>query len=169
MCFRLSAFFSLCVISLLAGCSHYQLGTDAKLSFTTLYVAPAESRTLLPQARALITTQVREAFERDGRVTLVNSPENADATLHLTLHDYHREMTSVLENDTGLARKFTLTLDVACTLRRRNGDNLFVDRIVRVQRDAFTDRGQLQSEYQSLPLIAEAMAKKVVHTVVDVW
>lgn len=169
MRFRLFVFLILCGLIAGSGCSHYQLGTDAKLAFSSLYIAPAESKTLLPQARALITTQVREAFERDGRVTLVNSPESADATLHLTLRDYHREMASVLENDTGLARKFTLTLNVAATLTQRNGQNLFTDRIVRVQRDAFTDLGQLQSEYQTLPLLAEALAKKVVHTVLDVW
>jgi len=78
-------------------------------------------------------------------------------------------VASVLENDTGLARKFTLTLEVACTLKTRAGESLFTDRMVQVQRDAFTDRGQLQSEYQTVPLLAEALAKKVVHAVLDVW
>jgi outer membrane lipopolysaccharide assembly protein LptE/RlpB len=169
MRFRSLVFSLLCGILVLTGCGHYQLGTEGQLKFATLYIAPATSQTLLPQSRALITTQLREAFERDGRITLVNSPEAAEATLHLTLRDYHRDVASVLENDTGVARKFTLTLEVACSLETKSSGTLFKDRLVRAQRDAFTDGGQLQSEYQTLPLIAEALSKKVVHTVLDVW
>ncbi|HYP17664.1 MAG TPA: LptE family protein [Opitutus sp.] len=154
----------------LTGCANYQLGTGGKLAFTTLYVEPVENKTLLPQAQAILSSHLRDAFERDGRVTLVNSADAADATLHVAVRDYRREVTSVREEDTGLARKFTLTLTVDCTLQdRRRGQALFSNREIRVQRDAFTDGGQLQSEYQSLPLLAEALAKKLTHTVLDVW
>lgn len=153
-----------------SGCSHYRLGTEGKLGFTTLYVEPVESKALLPQARAIVSTQLREALERDGRVQLVNSATGADATLQVTIRDYHRDVASVRENDTGLARKFTLTLGVTCTLHdNRGGKDLFTDRIVEVHRDAFTDGGQLQSEYQTLPLLAQTLADKVTHAVLDVW
>lgn len=160
------------VVSLLGpiGCANYQLGTGGAPDFTTLYVAPVENQTLLPQARALLSTHLREAFERDGRVTIVNSPEAADATLHVVIQDFDREVASVLESDTRLARKFTLTLATSCTLRiQRSDKTLFADRLVTSQRDAFTDGGQLQSEYQTLPLLAEALAKKITHAVLDVW
>lgn len=154
----------------LSGCANYQLGSEAKVDFTTLYIEPVESTTLLPQARALLSTQIREAFARDGRVALVNSPAAADATLHLVIQDYHRDVASLQEKDTGLARKFTLTLAVACTLRdNRKAADLFANRLVTSQRDAFIDGGQLQSEYQALPLLAESLAQKVTHTVLDVW
>jgi hypothetical protein len=154
----------------LTGCAHYQLGTDAKLGFTTLYVEPVANKTLLPQARAIVSTQLREAFIRDARVTLVNSAAEADATLSVTINDYHREMTAARENDTGLARKFALTLGTTCTLRDNRRDQvLFTKRTVTVSRDAFTDSGQLQAEYQMLPILAEALAQKISHTVLDVW
>jgi outer membrane lipopolysaccharide assembly protein LptE/RlpB len=153
---------------LLSGCSHYQLGTSGKLSFATLYVEPATNRTLLPQAQAIVTTQIRQAFLQDGRVAQTSAPDAADAVLEIRIQDYHRDVASVLENDTGLARKFTLTLEVACTLRSK-GTVLFQDRVIRVQRDAFTDGGLLQSEYQTLPILAEALGKKVAHAVLDVW
>jgi outer membrane lipopolysaccharide assembly protein LptE/RlpB len=154
----------------LTGCANYRLGTEGKLTFTTLYVEPAQNKTLLPQSRAILSTQIRDAFARDGRITLVNSEAEADATLHVAITDYHRDVASVKESDAGLARKFTLTLGVTCTLHENHsGRDLFRDRKVDVHRDAFTDGGQLQSEYQTLPLLAEAMAKKVTHAVLDVW
>ena len=153
-----------------SACSHYQLGTDAKLSFHTLYVAPVENKTHLPQARELVSTQLREAFAHDARITLVNSPEAADATLTVVLNDYHRDVSTVREGDTGLARKFNLTLGASATLRdNRAAKNLFEQRPVSAVREAFTDSGQLQSEYQTLPLLADALAAKLTHAALDVW
>src|SRR3954466_1377471 len=70
------------------GCSHYHLGTEGKLAFRTLYVEPVANKSMLPQAQALMSTQLRERFARDSRITLVNSAEGADATLHVVIEDY---------------------------------------------------------------------------------
>ena len=163
---------SLVTLVLCTSCAHYQLGTGSagKLAFHTLYVAPVENKTSLPQARELVSTQLREAFARDARVTLVNSPEAADAPLTVVLNEYRRDVAAAREDDTGLARKFNLTLGAVCTLRdNRAAKPLFENRPVSVQREAFTDSGQVQSEYQTLPLLADALADKVTHAALDVW
>ena len=166
----LSAFLSLLTLVTISGCASYRLGTGAEVSFTSLYIEPVESRAVLPQARAILDTQLRDTFERDGRVKLVSSPEAADATLRVVINTFDRDVASVRESDTRLARKFTLTLATSCTLRdRRNGATLFADRIITTQRDAMTDGGQLQSEYQTVPLLAESLARKIAHSVLDVW
>ena len=173
--------FVIAVLGLLSACSHYQLGTGAKPEFTTLYVAPVTTKVSLPQSQALLEAQVRSAFLRDSRVTLVNSPEAAEASLTLRITDYRREVATQRRDDTGLARKFALTLGVECTLTQRSsGRVLFENRAISARRDAYTDSGQklpngtavsgqLQSEYQALPLLAEALANKVTHAVLDVW
>lgn len=173
--------FSAVVLGLLSACSHYRLGTDAKPAFATLYVTPVTTKILLPQAQALIESQIRGAFLRDGRVALVNSPEAAEAILTLNITEYRREVATQRRDDTGLARKFALTLGVDCTLTQRQPAlTLFEKRTVTVRRDAYTDSGQklttgaavsgqLQSEYQALPLLADALAEKITHVVLDVW
>jgi len=164
------AFLGLLAALVLCGCGHYQLGTTGQLRFSTLYVTPVANKTMLPQAQAIVSTQLREALLRDGRISLANSPAEADATLTVVLEDYHRDVRSAREDDTGLARKFALTLGARCTLHDNRGSrDLFAGRVVSVSRDAFTDGGQLQSEYQALPLLAEALAGKVSHAVLDVW
>ncbi len=166
----LPAFLALLAVFAVAGCANYRLGTGAEPSFTTLYIEPVESRAVLPQARAVLATQLRDAFERDGRIRLASSPDAADATLHVVIRDFERDVASVRESDTRLARKFTLTLATSCTLRdRRTGQTIFSDRVVSTQRDAMTDGGQLQSEYQTVPLLAESLARKITHAVLDVW
>jgi hypothetical protein len=155
---------------LATGCSHYQLGTGGRVPFRTLYLEPVTNQAPLPQAEALLATQVRQAFVRDGRIQLVNSPGAADAVLTIVISEYFREVAAVREDDTGLARKFNLTLGVTCTLQpQRGGTPGFEKRPIRAVREAFTDGGQLQSEYQTLPLLADIIARNVVHATLDVW
>ncbi len=170
----LAVVFGLCVS---AGCAHYQLGTEAKVSFHTLYLAPVENKARLPQAVAIVSTQIREAFLHDGRVTLVNSPEGADATLTVSLSHFQRDVTTSRPDDTGLARKFNLNLTALCTLRDNRTAKLLIDkRAVNVEQQIFatatpqqSDSDQLQAEYQALPQLASSLANKVAHTALDVW
>ena len=152
------------------GCANYQLGTGSTPSFRTIYIEPVANKTLLPQSQPLVTTRLRESFARDPRVQLTNSAASADATLVVVINDYHRDIAAVREGDTGLAREFNVTLGATCTLRdNRTGRAIFEQRPVTAVREVFTDTGQLQAEYQALPLLAEALATKVVHIALDVW
>jgi hypothetical protein len=168
---------TLIVLGLVSGCSHYQLGTQGKLAFSTLYIAPVDNKASLPQAVAIVTNQLREAFIHDGRVTVVDSPADADATLTVTLATYGRGVTTARPDDTGLARKFNLDLVALCTLRdNRTNTALFEQRPVAAQQQIFAtatpsdaDSVQLQAEYQALPLLATSLAQKVAHTTLDVW
>jgi hypothetical protein len=151
-----------------AGCGHYRLGTGAAPAFRTLHVAPVSNRTLLPQAQAILTTQLRESLLRDGRVQLAS--EGADAILTVMIVSYVREVAAVREGDTGLARKFNVTLGTLCTLREtRTGRTIFENRPIQAVREVFTDSGQQPAEYQTLPLLAEALAVKVTRAALDVW
>ncbi len=160
----------LITVALLGGCGHYQLGTSGHVEFTTLYVAPVSMKALLPQAQPIIGTQIRESLLRDGRVTLVNSSDRADVRLNITVNDYQREVATVRPGDTGLARKFTITLIAEATLTvNGTGRVLFQQRQLIVKRDVYTDSGQQQAEYQLLPQLAQDLAAKITHTVLDTW
>lgn len=168
---RLAVLFSLAALALgLASCANYHLGTGAEPRFQTLHVTVVKSDVLLPQAVALVTTQVREAFIKDGRVRLVDSAAEADAELTLTLEDYHREQTVARADDTGLARRYDLVLQArASLLDRREKKIVFANQPLKVTRGVFTDSGQLQSEYQTLPLLAEQLAERAMHATLDTW
>lgn len=165
-----SLLFAIAFVAGSAGCGRYQLGTGKDVPFSTLFVSISKSEVLLPQARALVTTQVRDAFLKDGRVRLVDSPDEAEATLDLTLEDYSRNVTVALPQDTGLARRFELTLVATATLTdNRTAKAIFAGRTLTARRGAFTDSGQIQSEYQVLPLLASRLADEAVRAVLDTW
>ena len=161
----------LCVAILLgAGCAHYRLGSGAAAPFRTLYLEPVADQARVPQSRALLDGRLRATFIRDGRTSLVDRADAAEATLTVVIAEYRREVAAVRENDTGLARKYNVLFTLICRLRdNRSGQLIWEDRAITVQREAFTDGGQLQAEYQTLPLLAETAAAKVVHAALDVW
>lgn len=151
-------------------CSNYQLGTGAKTRFATLFIAPVSSKVAIPQAQALITTQLREAFIRDGRVSLADSPDTADAVLTISLVGYDRTAVVSRAEDTGLARRFDVTLQAQATLvDNQNKKTYFAERPLRATRGVFTDSGLVPAEYENMPLLAEQLAKEAVHAVLDVW
>ncbi len=155
---------------LAGGCAHYRLGTGAAPDFHTLYISPVRNDSNLPQAAATVSAQLRDEFLRDGRVTLVSSPAEADATLTVVLTAYGRSVLTTQPGDSGLARKFGLALDATATLQDNTaGRKLFEQRPLHAERESFTDSGQLQSEYQAVPLLAGDLAKAAAHAVLDRW
>ncbi|MDR1281128.1 MAG: LPS assembly lipoprotein LptE [Opitutaceae bacterium] len=155
----------------LAGCAGYQLGTGARAPFDTLYIAPVGDSAAIPQAQAIVTTQLRETFLRDGRVMLVNTPEDADAILRVDLTGYDRSSTVARSDDTGLARKFEVKLEAKVSLvDMREKKPLFANRTIVAGRQLFADNNQqIQAEYQLLPLLAETLVDKVRGAALDTW
>lgn len=160
-----------CLTAILpVGCAGYRLGTGAKQEFSSLHVSPVRMRALLPQGQPILTTALRDAFAKDGRVSLVAEAQAAGASLSVTIRDYRREVATVRPGDTGLARKFVVTLTAEATLvNPSSGRVYFTNRLIEVKRDVFTDSGQQQAEYQILPLLAHDLASKLTHAVLDTW
>lgn len=158
------------VALLLAGCASYRLGSPSQPAFKTVFIPPVTNDAFLPQSRAIITTHLREAFARDGRITLAAGPDDADRILEVRLAEYSREMTTARRDDTALARSFALSLDVEISLvDPRTGTRAPDKAPLRVTMETYTDSGQPQSEYQSVPLLAGKLATEVVHRVLDTW
>lgn len=160
----------LCGILGLTGCAGYQLGTAATPGFTTLFVAPVGSDVILPQARAELTTRLREAFIRDGRVRLTASPDEADAVLRVSVARYGRDVVVSRTDDTGLGRRFDVTLQArASLLSNRRPEPWFTDRVLDVRRGAMADDGLVPAEHQLMPLLAASLADEAVRAVLDTW
>lgn len=160
-----------CLLLGLTACGgRYQLGSATEPGFTTLHVAVVRSEAMVPQATALVTTALREAFIKDGRVRLVDDPGQADAILRVTLVTFGREMTVAQTSDTGLSRRHDLTLGARATLTdRRDGRLLLDERPLSARRGVFSDDGHGPAEYQTLPLLAERLADDTVRAVLERW
>ncbi len=153
----------------LGGCAHYQLGLPGDLPFTSIFVKPVQNHSLAPQADALVTQNLREAFIRDGSLQL--RPESgADVTLTVTLTRYERERAAVQESDSFLGRSYSVTLQARITIvDNRNGDVYMDKRNVEANDVVYVDGGLTQAEYHVMPVLAERLASKIRNAVISIW
>ncbi len=177
----LIATLTLLAASFLGACKSYQLGSPAELPFKSIYIQPATNDSFAPQAQALLSAQIREAFIRDGRTQLVTSEEAADAVLLVNLTEYDRQAAARRRDDTVVARDFDLSLHADVSLFNQNkGDYYFKNRQLSETSNAYTDnpyadptatqtQGFLQSEYQAMPRLTRDLARKIADEVLSPW
>ena len=169
MRFLVRSLFTLALLAGLAACSHYHLGAPGRPVAQSLFVAPATNSAFAPQAGPLVTDAVRLALARDGRIALAAEAEAAEARLEIRLVRFERDVLAARHDDTALARKFAAKLTAEVTVRDRNDKILIDRRTIAVARDVFVDGGLQPAEYQTMPLLAEALAVEIAHAVLDTW
>ena len=169
----MAAFFS--------GCHSYQFGNPAELPFESIYVQPVTNDSFAPQAQAILSTQVRDVFVRDGRTKLVTSREAADAVLIVNLTEYSRRAAARQSVDTTVAASFRLTLAVEVSLFNQNkGEYYFQERTIQKSANAYAEdpyatpgasqtQDFLQSEYQAMPRLTRDLASRIADEVLNPW
>lgn len=175
------AWLTLFALGLGSGCKSYQLGHPADLPFETIYIQPAKNDSFAPQAQALLSSEVREAVIRDGRVKLVADPSAADAVLIMTLTDYERIGGTSRQNDTERAQDFDLILGVQLDLYDQvRGEYLFEGRRIQARTHAYQDnpfaaagapqtQDLIQSEYNAMPRLTRELGRKAADALLSAW
>lgn len=153
----------------LSACASYHLGDSADLPFRTIHVAAPLNTSLAPQSAALLGAAVIQQLDRSGRVTI--APEDsADAILQITIETLDREVSAERANDTGLARKWMVTLSARCTLTdARSGKPFFENRAVSAFDEVYSDSGLVNAEYQNMPVLTRRLATEIGREVLSVW
>ena len=149
-------------------CSHYQAGDGSSLPFSTLKLSPIINRSQAPQITQVLNHDLRQAFIQSGRVVIES--DGADAQLNVTLTRYDRENIATNSQDTGLARKYALTLQATCELTRSGSNSAyFSNRPVSVTLDIFLDSGQTRAETNAIPLLSKKLAEAIANEVLQTW
>lgn len=73
---------------LFSGCMGYKLGGATHEGIETVAMAPVINNTTEPAIEIQVTHAMRDRIQFDGRMKLVNKPENADAVIEITLTNY---------------------------------------------------------------------------------
>ena len=166
-----------------SGCKSYQWGNPAELPFKSIYIKPVTNDSFAPQAQALLSRQIRDAFIRDGRSQLVTSEEDADAVLLVNLTKYDRRAAARSSEDTETAADFDLSLTAIVSLYNQNqGDYFFKERSIKETANAYVNNPYatittpasntqdfLQSEYQAMSLLTRDLARSIADEVLSPW
>lgn len=168
------------VLAFLSGCANYQWGDSAPLPFHTLYIKPATNNSFAPQVVAIVSSEIREAFIRDGRVKILASEEHADAVLSVQLTDYLRSAISRDSEDTMRARDFRISLQSKLSLYdQTTGNYFFRDRTVSANTSAYVgnpydsesilSEDYRQAENLANPRLARDIGRQAANTVLGYW
>ena len=165
----------------ISGCNSYQLGNPVELPFESIYIRPVTNDSFAPQAQAILSTQIRDAFIRDGRTKLVTSREAADAVLLVHLTEYNRLPAASQSDDTTAAASYNLVLSAEVSLfDQSKGDYYFQERIIRESSSAYSNnyyatpanaqtQDFLQMEYQAMPRLTYDLARGIADEVLSTW
>ncbi|MBH53680.1 MAG: hypothetical protein CMI18_04970 [Opitutaceae bacterium] len=153
---------------LLVGCAHYQPGNGSTLGFKSIEIEAVKNQSMAPQANQVLNHDLRETFIQSGKVSVEST--NAHALLKVVLTDFDRETITTNSRDTGLARKYTLSLSADCTLIDQiENVAFFENRTVSAKLDVYLDSGQTRSETIALPLLSKKLAESIEQEVLQAW
>ncbi|MDR3228887.1 MAG: LPS assembly lipoprotein LptE [Puniceicoccales bacterium] len=157
----------------LAGCGAYSLGSKSKIPFSTLSLAPIENTAYVPQAQALLHTQLADAISQESGLRLVAT--GGAATLHVRIVGYTHSVAATNPDDTALGSSFNIRLTANCTLTdNRTEKPYFTDRRIEVSVVAHSPTGTAAGsfsavEYETLPVLTRDLARRIRDTVTGVW
>ena len=148
----------------LAGCAGYHLGPvnpGVAAGAESIEVVPFNDQTTL-QARLgeAVTQALREQLQADGTYRLATR-DPGDIVVTGVITDYQREGTSFLGTDVMTAVNYRVTLTAHVTVRDRATNKLLLDKNVKGHTLIQVGTDLAESERQSLPLLAEDLARNV--------
>jgi len=153
-----------CALCLTAGCAGYRLGAPASadLAGRTLHVAPAINETLEPRLTEFVTTALRRQVQKDGTFRLVTDPHEADLLLRVTVTALDRHSVSFNPADIVRPQDFEVILHARAEVRDRRSGRVRLDRTFEGRRLMRIGPDLTSSERQTLPLVAEDLARQII-------
>ena len=147
---------------LLAGCAGYHLGpvNGAVAGEKSVEVLPFNNQTLQPRLGDAVTQALRERLQTDGTFHLATR-EAGDIVVSGVITRYNREGLSYLNNDVTTTENYRVEVIAHVIARDRATGKVLVDKNVNGYTLIHVGTDLADSERQSLPLLAEDLARKI--------
>ncbi len=168
---RLYLLNSLAAALLFSGCMGYQLDGATHANIHTVAMGPVINNTTESAIELQVTHAMRERIQFDGRVKLVNGPQQADAVLEITLTRYNmRPIAYKNEEDLRTTPDlYRLKVDgIAELINTKTGDIIsssktYGEVTFQFQSDLTT------SKRSALPKAADEIAKFMLDDLIEAW
>ena len=161
-------FVSITLIPFLFGCAGYHLGPTNGMAAgdKSIQVMPFSNQTLEPRLSDAVTAQVRKELQHDGTFRLATH-DDGDIVVTGIITKYTRHELSFQPADTLTARDYRLSLTAQVTARERVSGKVVLDQEVTGYTLLRVGPDLVSSERQSLPLLANDLAKNVTSRLAD--
>jgi hypothetical protein len=162
-------FFAGCAaLALLAGCAGYHLGpvNGAVAGDKSVEVLPFNNQTLQPRLGDAVTQALRERLQADGTYHLATHTAG-DIVVTGTITSYNREGASYLNNDVTTPENYRVGIVAHVVARERDTGRVLLDKDVKGYALVHVGTDLASTERQSLPLLAEDLARNVVELLAE--
>jgi hypothetical protein len=159
----LKYFLFVALVVLSAGCAGYHLGPvnpGHGAGEKSIEISPFNNQTLQPRMGEAVMQALRERLQTDGTYRLATR-DPGDLVITGVITDYQREGTSFLGTDVTTAVNYRVTLTAHITARDRATNKLLLDKMVKGHTLIQVGTNLAESERQSLPLLADDLARNV--------
>jgi len=152
----------------LCGCAGYRLGpTGGQVSGArSIQVVPFVNKTLEPRLGESVTSSLRKEVQRDGTFRL-NTRDEGDIIISGTLLNYDRASLSYQPTDVITPRDYRLGVVAQVVARERGTGRVILDQKVEGHSSVRVGADLASLERQTLPLIAEDLARKIITLLAD--
>jgi hypothetical protein len=157
--------------ALLAGCAGYHLGpvNGAVAGEKSVEVLPFNNQTLQPRLGDAVTRALRERLQTDATYHLATHGPG-DVVVSGVIMRYNREGLSYLNNDVTTTENYRVGIVAHVIARERATGKVLLDKNVNGYTLIHVGMDLADSERQSLPLLAEDLARNVTELLTEgVW
>ena len=152
----------------LTGCAGYHLGPTNGLRSgeRSVQVNSFVNQTIEPRLSDAIGSSLRKNLQKDGTYRL-NTSNEGDIILSGTIINYNRIQVSFQPKDVSTPRQYRVVIIAQITARERRSGKVVLNRKVSGQSTLFVGTDLPSAERQSLPLVADDLAKNITGLLVD--
>jgi hypothetical protein len=152
----------------LCGCAGYKLGPSNGLAAgeKSVQVVPFANQTIEPRLGDAVTSALRKEVQRDGTYRLATR-DAGDIVVSGVVIRYRRIELSFLPSDVLTVRDYRVSLTAQVTAHERGTGKVLFDRPVTGSTLIRVGSDLTSAERQSLPLLAEDLAKNVASLLAD--
>jgi hypothetical protein len=162
--------FLFCALAIFsAGCAGYHLGPvnpNVHAGEKTIEVIPFNNQTLQPRLGDAVTQALRERFQMDGTYRLATH-NSGDVVVTGVITAYSRQAVSFLSTDVITARNYRITVTAHVIARDRETGKILLEKNVNGYSLTQIGTELAEAERQSLPLLAEDLARNVVEQITE--
>ena len=153
---------------LLAGCAGYTLGptNGTTAGAQSVQIEPFVNKTLEPRLNDYVMNSLRMRLQRDGTYR-VNTHGDGDIIFSGEITGYRRTQLTVQPTDVITALDYEILVTAKVTARERYTGKVLFDKTVTGRTSLRIGPDQASAERQAIPLVADDLARKATHLLVD--
>jgi hypothetical protein len=162
-------YFTAVLLLFLSGCLGYHIETGRPEKVQSVYIEPILNQTDEPAIEIQMMHALQQRAQFDGRIKLVDRPEDADALLQVRLTDYRLHATAYNNDIETMPEQYRLRIEARSTLSRPDSGEVISRSDTYGEATFFFKSDLTTSKRNALPTATDELARFIYDDLIDQW